>query len=117
MQIASLMESSGVAFGTSGARGTVEAMTNTVCHAYTTAFLRAMASEGNIKAGSTVVLAGDLRPSTGRILAAVARAVRDAGYQVTYAGRLPSPAVAFYAMQRGAASIMVTGSHIPDDRN
>ncbi|MGD8854477.1 MAG: phosphomannomutase [Gammaproteobacteria bacterium] len=117
MQIASLMESSGVAFGTSGARGTVEAMTNTVCHAYTMGFLQAMAGEGSIKAGSTVVLAGDLRPSTGRILAAVARAVRDAGYQVTYAGRLPSPAVAFYAMQRGAASIMVTGSHIPDDRN
>ena len=34
-----------------------------------------------------------------------------------YVGRLPSPAVACYAMLNGAASIMVTGSHIPDDRN
>jgi len=117
VQIASLMERSGVAFGTSGARGTVDAMTNPVCYAYTLGFLQALAGDGVIKAGSEVVLAGDLRPSTGRILAAVARAVQDAGYRVSYAGRLPSPAVAFHAIQRGAASIMVTGSHIPDDRN
>ena len=117
VEIASLMERSGVAFGTSGARGTVEAMTNPVCYAYTLGFLQALASDGVIKAASSVLLAGDLRPSTGRILAAVARAVQDAGYRVSYVGRLPSPALAFYAMQQGAASIMVTGSHIPDDRN
>jgi len=115
--ISELMAASGVAFGTSGARGTVEAMTNPVCYAYTQGFLQAMSADGVIQAGSSVLLAGDLRPSTGRILAAVARAVQDAGYRPRYAGRLPSPAVAFYAMQQGAASIMVTGSHIPDDRN
>ena len=115
--ISELMASSGVGFGTSGARGTVEAMTNPVCYAYTSGFLQAMSAGGVIRPGSTVMLAGDLRPSTGRILAAVARAVQDAGYRASYTGRLPSPAVAFYAMQQGAASIMVTGSHIPDDRN
>ena len=111
------MQTSGVGFGTSGARGTVEAMTNPVCYAYTRGFLQAMEADGAIEPGAEVVLAGDLRPSTPRILAAVARAVEDAGYRLTYAGMIPSPAVALYAMQRGAASIMVTGSHIPDDRN
>jgi phosphomannomutase len=117
VRISALMAASGVAFGTSGARGTVEAMTDPVCYAYTCAFLQALADGAVIQPGSEVVVAGDLRPSTARILAAVARAVQDAGCRVTYAGRLPSPALAYYAMQQGAASIMVTGSHIPDDRN
>ncbi len=115
--ISELMVRSGVGFGTSGARGTVEAMTSNVCYAYTRAFLQAMEARRVVTPGGDVVLAGDLRPSTPRILSAVARAVQDAGYRPLYAGRLPSPAVAFYAMQRGSASIMVTGSHIPDDRN
>ena len=117
MKIDELMISSGVGFGTSGARGTVEAMTNPVCYAYTRAFLQAMSGQGRIRAGDKVYLAGDLRPSTGRILAACIRAVADSGQVPVYVGRLPSPAVACYAMLNGAASIMVTGSHIPDDRN
>ncbi len=117
IKIADLMQSSGVAFGTSGARGTVQAMTDPVCYAYTRAFLQAMEAEGLIQPASEVVLAGDLRPSTPRILAAVASAVEEGGYRPHFAGLIPSPAVAFYAMQQGAASIMVTGSHIPDDRN
>ncbi len=117
IKIADLMQSSGVGFGTSGARGTVEAMSNPVCYAYTCAFLQAMQGEGVIQAGSEVILAGDLRPSTPRILAAVARAVEDGGYRLSFAGMIPAPALAFHAMQQGAASIMVTGSHIPDDRN
>ena len=92
-------------------------MSNPVCYAYTRAFLQAMHAEGVIQPGADVILAGDLRPSTPRILAAVARAVEDGGYRPGFAGMVPSPAVAFHAMQRGAASIMVTGSHIPDDRN
>ncbi|MGI9321728.1 MAG: phosphomannomutase, partial [Thiogranum sp.] len=72
IKIADLMHSSGVGFGTSGARGTVEAMDNPVCYAYSCAFLQAMQAEGVIQAGSKVVLAGDLRPSTPRMLAAVA---------------------------------------------
>ena len=117
IKIADLMHSSGVAFGTSGARGTVQAMTNPVCYAYTCAFLQAMQSDGVIQPASTVLLAGDLRPSTPRILAAVARAVEDSGHRPSFAGLIPSPALALHAMRQGAASIMVTGSHIPDDRN
>ncbi len=116
MKIDELMTSSGVGFGTSGARGTVEAMTNPVCYAYTLAFLQAMSEQG-IRQGDKIYLAGDLRPSTGRILAACIQAVSDSGQVPVYVGRLPSPAVACYAMLNRAASIMVTGSHIPDDRN
>ena len=75
IKIADLMKSSGVAFGTSGARGTVQAMTNPVCYAYTLGFLQAMQAEGVLSPGSAVLIAGDLRSSTPRILAAVARAV------------------------------------------
>ncbi|TCK19487.1 phosphomannomutase [Thiogranum longum] len=115
--ISELMDRSGVAFGTSGARGTVEAMTPEVCYAYTRAFIQAMETDGTLKQGSDILLAGDLRPSTPRILVAVAKAVEDAGFNAVYTGRLPSPAVAFHAIQHNNASIMVTGSHIPDDRN
>ncbi len=117
MKIDDLMTSTGVTFGTSGARGTVEAMTNPVCYAYAQGFLQAMLAQSAIRSGDAVYLSGDLRPSTGRILAAVARAVSDHGYQPVHVGRLPSPAVAYVAMRERAASIMVTGSHIPDDRN
>lgn len=112
-----LMERSGVAFGTSGARGSVEAMSPTVCYAYTRAFIQAMEADGVLIQGSDIFLAGDLRASTPRILAAVAKAVDDAGYKTVYTGQLPTPAVVFHAMQHRSASIMVTGSHIPDDRN
>jgi phosphomannomutase len=64
-----------------------------------------------------VALGGDLRPSTGRIVTAVAKAASDAGLAVVHGGRVPSPALALYGFAQGVPSIMVTGSHIPDDRN
>jgi len=48
---------------------------------------------------------------------AVAIAVIDAGCVPVNYGFIPTPAVACYAISRGIPSIMVTGSHIPDDRN
>lgn len=117
MKIDDLMISSGVGFGTSGARGAVEAMSNQVCYAYTQAFLQAMRAQSVIRRGDEIYLSGDLRPSTSRILAAVTKAISDSGYCPVYLGRLPSPALAYVSMQRQVASIMVTGSHIPDDRN
>ena len=62
-------------------------------------------------------MAGDLRDSTERLLKATARAILDAGYQVDYLGKIPTPALSYYALQKGVASFMVTGSHIPADRN
>jgi len=73
------MESSGVRFGTSGARGLASAMTDEVCYVYTAAFLQHLASEAVISPGSLVGIGGDLRPSTDRIMAAAGRAAGDAG--------------------------------------
>lgn len=64
-----------------------------------------------------MLLAGDLRPSTPRIMVAVARAITDAGYTAVNCGRIPSPALALGGWSEGLPSVMVTGSHIPDDRN
>ncbi len=112
-----LMTESGVAFGTSGARGTVAAMTDRVCYGYTRGFLSYLAGLGEFPAGGRVALAGDLRPSTPRIVAACARAVRDAGGVPVFCGYVPTPALALFSFAQGIPSLMVTGSHIPADRN
>ncbi len=117
IQIGQLMETSGVKFGTSGARGLVESMTDEVCYSYTAAFLQHLEQQGELNSGSAVAIAGDLRPSTGRILTACAAAIEDQGYQVINCGRIASPAIACYGLEQGIPTLMVTGSHIPDDRN
>jgi phosphomannomutase len=117
LAIAELMSVSGVGFGTSGARGLAATMTDRVCYAYTAAFLGHLAALGELRPGSRVALAGDLRPSTPRILAACAAAIEDGGYAPVNCGAVPTPAVANWAMREGIGSLMVTGSHIPEDRN
>lgn len=117
MQIANWMQASGVAFGTSGARGLVTAMTDRVCFAYTLGFLQHLAEVGEFAPGQPVALAGDLRPSTPRILRACAAAIRHAGGVPVYAGLVPTPALCHYSYPRAIPSLMVTGSHIPADRN
>lgn len=115
ISIKHLMAESGVAFGTSGARGLVAQMTDQVCMAYTLAFLRHLESQG--QEGRTFLVGGDRRPSTPRIMTAVAEAAASAGYSVKSAGLVASPALALWGMELGAPAVMVTGSHIPDDRN
>ncbi len=117
IQIGWLMETSGVKFGTSGARGLVEAMTDEVCYSYTAAFLQHLEQLGELNRDSAVAIAGDLRPSTARILAACAAAIEDQGYKVINCGRIASPAIACYGLEQKIPTLMVTGSHIPDDRN
>lgn len=112
--LADLATDSGVGFGTSGARGLVERMTATVCAGYVRAFLSAVASDGAVP---RVALGIDLRPSSERIAAACAAAMHDSGVQVDYCGVLPTPALALHAMRHGIPAVMVTGSHIPFDRN
>jgi phosphomannomutase len=111
------MAESGVKFGTSGARGLVTALSDRIAFAYTLGFLQHLEQKGELVPGSAVAIGGDLRPSTERILGAVALAIRTRGYAVVHAGRVPSPALMLYAIKRGIPSMMVTGSHIPDDRN
>lgn len=107
-----VMTRCGVLFGTSGARGLVADMSDALCYTYATAFLQSVAG-----AADKVLVGHDLRPSSPRIAAACAAAIRDSGRQLVYAGALPTPALAFYAAQLGAPAMVVTGSHIPFDRN
>lgn len=111
------MQRSGVGFGTSGVRGRVADMSDHVCYAYTDAFLQYLESVSGLTRGQKIAIAGDLRPSTPRILRAVAKAIKARGCLPLNCGFIPTPAVALYGMQQGIPSIMVTGSHIPDDRN
>ena len=118
MNIRELMAHSGLKFGTSGARGLVADMTDFVCYACTRGFLQYLQSTGDLnQAGTKVAVAGDLRPSTGRIMASVMRGARDAGCAPVDCGRVPSPAVALLGLSKRVPAIMVTGSHIPADRN
>jgi phosphomannomutase len=112
VRIDDLMSCSGVRFGTSGARGLVDDMSDEICYAYAAAFLQRVAGTAD-----KVVLGHDLRPSSPRIASACASAIQDSGLQLVYAGALPTPALAFYAGQLGAPTLVVTGSHIPFNRN
>ncbi len=118
IKINDLMRQSGVKFGTSGARGLAAEMTDQVCYTYTKGFLQYLEESGELKKwGESVAIAGDLRPSTRRIMGAVAKAASDMGYSPINCGFIPSPAVGLYGIEHACPSIMVTGSHIPDDRN
>jgi phosphomannomutase len=108
----------GVGFGTSGVRGKVDALTDEVCFAYTSAFLRMLADPRKGEQGDRIVaLAHDLRPSSPRMAAACAAACASAGWRAILCGAIPTPALAHHAIQSGVPAVMITGSHIPFDRN
>lgn len=117
MIIDHLMQKSGVSFGTSGARGLVKDMTNPICYAYVTAFIQYLELINDFNNTDKIIIGGDLRPSTKRIMGVVIQAIRDKGYQPIFCGNIPSPAVMLYGLHCNCPSIMITGSHIPDDRN
>ncbi|MCW3780080.1 phosphomannomutase [Defluviimonas salinarum] len=100
-----------IGFGTSGLRGPVADLTDAICAANARAFLQAVPHSG------LLMLARDLRPSSPRISAAVAAGAASLGVAVRDCGTLPTPALALAAMAAGVPAIMVTGSHIPADRN
>ncbi|NVK58192.1 MAG: phosphomannomutase [Alteromonadaceae bacterium] len=98
-------------FGTSGLRGLVVELTPNLIADYTRAFLAACPTGGAVHVG------WDLRPSSPDIAAVVMATARAEGIVVKTAGALPTPALALAAMDSGHAAIMITGSHIPADRN
>src|SRR5580698_3956106 len=104
-------------FGTSGLRGLVKDITDLEAYINVKGALRYLHESGDARPGTRVVLAGDLRPSTERIMRSCARAIVDSGYDVENADRIPTPALLLHAIARGYPSVMVTGSHIPFDRN
>lgn len=98
-------------FGTSGLRGLVTELTPDLIADHIRAFAAAC------EVGSGLFVGRDLRPSSPRIAGDVILAARDLGLKVTDCGALPTPALALAARKAGAAAVMVTGSHIPADRN
>jgi len=115
--VENVMRESGVGFGTSGARGLASAMTDKVCYIYTQAFIQYLESSNMLEKGGQIAVAGDLRSSTERIMAAVFKGIEDMHYIPLNCGKIPTPAVTYLGIQRGIPSLMITGSHIPEDRN
>jgi phosphomannomutase len=103
-------------FGTSGMRGLVTDMTDMEVYINACGFLQWL-KEGRAYSGTLVALGGDLRPSTDRIMRAIVKAIEDCGMIAEHHGRIPTPALAAYAISRRMPCLMVTGSHIPIDRN
>jgi phosphomannomutase len=118
-------------FGTSGRRGEVVHLSQLEIYINALAELEYLQSQspadGGIKRGDEFYFAADLRPSStkfvpeqggrGEIAQAIEQAIADAGMKPVNLGLLPTPALTFYATRRQRGSMMITGSHIPFDRN
>lgn len=109
-----VLAESGVEFGTSGARGLVENLTDDVCAAFALSFIACIKNEFEF---SAVAVGIDNRPSSPALATAITEALKSIGIKPIYCGVLPTPALANYAMQRNIPCIMVTGSHISFNRN
>lgn len=117
MTVRQLMENGKVPFGTSGARGRVDDLTDRLVYGLCLGFVKYMQKVGDLAPNGAVSLAGDLRPSSPRILTACCKAIADLNCTPDYQGLIPSPAVALWGIVKKQPSLMVTGSHIPADRN
>lgn len=106
---------SSLKFGTSGLRGLVTDLVGQPSFAYAAAFFASVGKE--MGTSREVVIGRDLRNSSAGIAATVATAAAAAGLTAIDCGPLPTPALALEARRRGSCAVMVTGSHIPEDRN
>ena len=114
VSVSQVIKESGVAFGTSGARGLVTDFKPEVCAAFTLAFIQVMQQSFGF---DRLAIAIDNRPSSPDIAAACIAAAKAVGIEVDYYGVIPTPALAVTSMADNIPAIMVTGSHIPFDRN
>ncbi len=108
------IQQSGIQFGTSGARGLVTQFTANACAAFTHAFISCMKKQFTF---TQVAIAIDNRPSSPAMAKACIKALEQLGIEAIYYGVIPTPALAYVSMQDNIPCIMVTGSHIPFDRN
>lgn len=104
-------------FGTSGLRGLVEDITDGTCERHVRGYLRHLLANRTALKGDKVYVGQDFRPSSPEIADQTFNAALLEGFVPIDCGALPTPALANYAMKNGCASIMITGSHIPADRN
>ncbi|ELP5730574.1 phosphomannomutase [Vibrio vulnificus] len=110
----STIQQSGIQFGTSGARGLVSQFTSQACAAFALAFVASLREKFEFE---QVSIAIDNRPSSPAMAQACIAAIESQGLEVVYYGVVPTPALAYASMQQAIPCIMVTGSHIPFDRN
>ncbi|MFO1417828.1 MAG: hypothetical protein U1E83_04095 [Methylotetracoccus sp.] len=118
-------------FGTSGRRGLLIHLSQLEVFINALAELEYLqtlpATDGGIVRGDPFYFAYDLRPSSthyidqtprrGELAQAIEAAIREAGMRPVNLGAIPTPALTSFAVDAGKGSIMVTGSHIPFDRN
>ena len=98
-------------FGTSGLRGLVSDLNDEVVASYIQAFSEACPTGGTVHVGR------DLRSSSPQIAQTVINTIQKVGLTAIDHGALPTPALALASITAGHSAIMVTGSHIPADRN
>lgn len=103
-------------FGTSGLRGLAVDLEGAAARRYVAAFLKHL-DKRRVAGYSRVFIGRDFRASSPAIAKDCAIAIRAAGLEPVDCGALPTPALALHAMEEGGPAIMVTGSHIPADRN
>jgi len=101
-------------FGTSGLRGLAVDLVGAESRRYAAAFVRYLQGQGSV---NEVLVGQDLRASSPDIARSVIDAITAAGANAVDCGALPTPALALEALGRRAPAVMVTGSHIPADRN
>lgn len=104
-------------FGTSGLRGLVTDLEGRTAALYAHAFAVHLIESNLAKAGDSVLIGRDFRPSSPSIAATCIGALTRSGLVPVDCGALPTPALALYGLHLGAACLMITGSHIPADRN
>jgi phosphomannomutase len=104
-------------FGTSGLRGLSVDLEGPATALYATAFARHLLDAGLARTGDEILVGRDFRASSPAIAAIAIAALGKAGFSPRDCGALPTPALALAGLSREAACLMVTGSHIPADRN
>ncbi|MBX5092890.1 phosphomannomutase [Rhizobium lentis] len=104
-------------FGTSGLRGLSVELKGRASALYATAFGKYLLQTGRARAGDIILIGRDFRDSSPEISTNCASALTALGFRIFDCGNVPTPALALYGLERKAACLMVTGSHIPADRN
>ena len=111
------MPVSSLKFGTSGLRGLSSELNGQLSAIYATAFAWHLLENGVAKPGDRIFIGRDFRASSPEIAAWCAGALSLCGFKVFDCGTIPTMALALHAMENESACLMVTGSHIPADRN
>jgi len=101
-------------FGTSGLRGLAAELIGEESRRYAAAFVAYLRQHGSV---AQMLVGRDLRESSPAISSSVISALDGLDVEAIDCGEVPTPALALEALRRKLPAIMVTGSHIPADRN